>query len=139
MLFYSMRCAHCVKLLEFIQKHKAIGSVLQFHDVNRTPIPQQLRPYIQAVPALITKDSKLLTGKEISQWFDGLIPKKQEEFTGVDSSDYGTSLDGNPDTSGGDIFTLDNYGMELAPQMTPELQAKIDKDVSDAYNTSNNR
>lgn len=139
MLFYSMRCKHCVNILEIISKHKALQSVISYHDVNTKPIPNQLRQYIQAVPALITQDSKLLTGKEIHKWFDAVLPKKKQELVGMDSSDYGTTLDGNPDTSGGDIFSLDSYGMNLAPEMTPELQAKIDKNVSEAYNGANNR
>jgi len=28
-----------------------------------------------------------------------------------------------------DMFTLDNYGQQLAPPMTPELQARISKEV----------
>jgi len=33
------------------------------------------------------------------------------------------------------MFGLDNYGMSLQPSMTPELEEKINRSVSDAYNS----
>jgi|TARA_R110000803_G_scaffold60047_1_gene119111 hypothetical protein len=41
-----------------------------------------------------------------------------------------TTLDGE---SSNEIFGLDEYGRSLQPAMTPELEAKINRSVSDAY------
>lgn len=135
LLFYSLRCNHCVKLLDIVDKEKSLQSVLSFHDVNQGPIPQQLVPYVKNVPTLFTKDNKVLTGKEIFDWVKSIIPPKEEELTGMSVS-YGTGLDNNE--GGGDMFDLDSYSVPLAPEITPELQAKIDKNVSDAYNLASN-
>jgi hypothetical protein len=43
-----------------------------------------------------------------------------------------TTFDGE---SNSDIFSLDDYGRALQPAMTPELEEKISRDVSQAYNT----
>ena len=41
-----------------------------------------------------------------------------------------TTLDGESST---ELFGLDQYGRSLQPAMTPELEAKISRSVSDAY------
>ena len=33
------------------------------------------------------------------------------------------------------MFSLDNYGQSLQPIMTPELEAKIKQNVTDAYSS----
>jgi hypothetical protein len=40
--------------------------------------------------------------------------------------------------NGGGAFELDNYGSTLQPAMTPELEAKINRSVSDAFNQIKN-
>jgi hypothetical protein len=44
-----------------------------------------------------------------------------------------TTLDGE---SNSDIFGLDDYGRTLQPPMTPELEEKINRDVSQSYNNN---
>lgn len=135
LLFYSLKCRHCTKLLNIVDKEKSLQSVLSFHDVNQGPIPPQLVPYVKSVPTLFTNDNKVLTGKEIFDWVKSIIPPKEEEFSGISVS-YGTGLETNE--GGGDMFDINNYSEPLAPEITPELQAKIDKNVSDAFNLVNN-
>jgi hypothetical protein len=48
--------------------------------------------------------------------------------TEVESFDHSAfaSFDGNPNSAPG-LFELESYGAPLAPMMTPELEAKINK------------
>jgi hypothetical protein len=43
------------------------------------------------------------------------------------------SLDGGE--GGPEMFDLDSYGMSMQPMLTPELKAKMSKDVKDAYSS----
>tara|TARA_R110002074_G_scaffold276009_3_gene447425 strand:- start:554 stop:949 length:396 start_codon:yes stop_codon:yes gene_type:complete len=131
-----MRCKHCTKLLDIVDKNKALQSVLTFHDVNKGPIPPQLKPYITTVPSMFTKDQKVLTGKEIFDWVGTMIKPKDDGFTGWDSG-FGAGLDG--DDGDGGLFDLDGYGVALKPEISEDLQSRIDKDVNDAYNSANNK
>ncbi len=140
LLLYSMRCQHCVNVLNTIQKNKALQSIIKLHDVNRQGIPHQLHGKIDCVPALITKDGNLMTGKEVKNWITSMIPDSNE----MGSINFGGMAAGlqsieNPEENGEDFFELDSYGTSLAPPMTPELQRKIDMDVSDAYNQAQSK
>ena len=74
------------------------------------------------VPALITKDGRPLMGPEVKQWVLSMMPTEVESF---DHSAF-ASFDGNPNSAPG-LFELESYGAPLAPMMTPELEAKINK------------
>ena len=135
LLLYSMRCQHSMNVLNTIQKNKALQSVIRLHDVNRHGVPQQLLGKIDCVPALITKDGNIMTGKEVRNWVTSMIPENKEVISmGFGGMGAGIQSLENPDENDQDIFSLDSYGSSLAPQMTPELQQKIDMNVSDAYN-----
>ena len=43
-----------------------------------------------------------------------------------------TTLDGEGTD---ELYDIDSYGMSLQPAMTPELEEKISRSVSDAYNS----
>lgn len=56
-------------------------------------------------------------------WWDlSMMPTEVESF---DHSAF-ASFDGNPNSAPG-LFDLESYGAPLAPMMTPELEAKINK------------
>jgi len=77
---------------------------------------------------MLTKNGKILVGKEIRNWLESLLPVQELEtcgFGGIDSS----TLDGE---STKDMFGLDDYGISLQPAMTPELEAKISRKVEDS-------
>jgi hypothetical protein len=77
---------------------------------------------------MLTKNGKILVGKEIHNWLESLLPVQELEtcgFGGIDSS----TLNGE---STKDMFGLDDYGISLQPAMTPELEAKISRKVEDS-------
>ena len=138
LLLFSRKCKHSINALELIQKHKSLQSILSLHDVNQRPIPPQLMKKITHVPTIITKDGNIMKGEEVLSWLQSMVPS---EFEGVESGGGGLfmgNLDGDDDGVGS-YFAMDSYGESLKPIMTKELKAKIDTEVSDAYNVRNGK
>lgn len=129
LLLYSPKCSHSVDLINYINKHAQLKQIVQFHNVNTMGIPPQYRAKITRVPTMLTKNGKILVGKEIQNWLESLLPVQD-----LDTCDFGscnmTTLDGEGSTT---MFGLDEYGRSLQPAMTPELEAKISRSVEDAY------
>jgi hypothetical protein len=81
---------------------------------------------------MLTKNGKILVGKEIKAFLESLLPA---QFVNCDLNscrNFGgslASLDGSEE-SDGSIFLLEHYGQSLQPAMTPELQSKISKPVT---------
>jgi hypothetical protein len=72
-----------------------------------------------------------MVGNEVKQWLQSLLPN---ELSNHQLGGFGLgvcSLEGDEDD--GDIFALNNYGQSLQPALTPELQAKINQSVGDAF------
>jgi hypothetical protein len=130
LLVYSTRCPHSIEILQFLDKTPQLKQMVQTHDVGRLGVPQQYAKQISRVPTMLTKNGKILVGKEIRAWLDSLLPSTFKScdllsckgFAGV------AALDGSEDEGG--MFSLDNYGQSLQPAMTQELQDKINKPVS---------
>lgn len=129
LLIFSPKCSHSVDIVNYINRHAQLKQIVQFHNVNTMGIPQQYRTKITRVPTMLTKNGKILVGKEIQNWLESLLPVQD-----LESCDFGgctmTTLEGEGSSV---LFGLDDYGRSLQPAMTPELQAKINRDVSDAY------
>ena len=129
LLIFSHKCTHSSELVEYITRHSQLKQLVQFHNVNTLGVPAQYRAKITRVPTMLTKTGKILVGKEIQNWLESLLPVQE-----LDTCDFGTcsmtTLDGE---SSDEIFGLDEYGRSLQPAMTPELEAKINRSVSDAY------
>ena len=136
LLFFSKRCEHCKNVIDFVRKNKPLHSVVSFHDVNEKGIPEQVKGKISSVPTMVTKDGNILVGKEILSWFDSILPS---EFSGVDGGGLGGASLDDPEGGDGGMFELDGYGGNIGAQMTPELEAKINSSVSDAYGTRSNQ
>ena len=133
LLIYSNHCKFSVELLGFINSKQQLSQIVRLHDVNMYGIPEQYKKYINVVPTLLTKNGKIFVGGEIKKWLLSLLPS---EFTNYSlmSSGLGCSLTGEEDDDS--MFGLDSYGQSLQPPITPELQAKISSNVSEAYNTN---
>lgn len=129
LLIFSPKCTHSIELVEYISKNNQLKQLVQFHNVNTMGIPPQYRTKITRVPTMLTKNGKILVGKEIQNWLESLLPVQELDTCGFGRCDM-TTLDGE---SNSDIFTLDEYGRSLQPAMTAELEAKISRSVSDAY------
>jgi len=99
--------------------------------VNTLGIPQQYKGKITSVPTLLTSNGKFLVGSEVIQWFTSLLPN---DISNCDIMGSGVQLCSIDDeTCDDNFFSLDNYGQSLQPIMTPELEAKIKQNVTDAY------
>lgn len=136
LLIYSTKCKHSMDMLTYVTETPQLKQIVRLHDVNQLGIPKQYAGKITRVPTLLTQNGKMLVGGEVKQWLTSLLPA--QELTTCDV--YGrckgmSSLDG---AEGDDFFDLGNYGQSLQPAMTPELQAKISRSVSDAYDTIKN-
>lgn len=131
LLIFSPKCKHSMQTIDFIQKNHQLKAMVKYHNVNELGVPHQYRDRIKSVPTLLTSNGKLLVGSEVIQWLDSLLP---QEITSCDLSS-GLGLCSLTDESGNDnLFSLDSYGQSLQPAMTPELEAKIKQNVSEAYN-----
>ncbi len=131
LLIYSPKCAHSIEIVNFLQSTPQLKTMVQLHDVNRQGVPQQYSKQITRVPTMLTKNGKILVGKEIKSWLESLLPNNFVNCDLKTCKGFGNfaSFDGTDDTDG-NIFSLDKYGQSLQPAITPELQEKINKKVS---------
>ena len=134
LLIYSPRCKHSMETIEYIQKKPQLKALVKYHNVNELGVPQQYRDQIKSVPTLLTSNGKLLVGSEVIQWLESLLPN---EIMNCDLMG-GVGICSLSDESGNDnLFSLDNYGQSLQPAMTPQLEARIKQNVSEAFNQGN--
>lgn len=132
LLIYSPKCSHSLDLIDYIKRHPQLAQIVGYHNVNTQGIPPQYKHKITRVPTMLTKNGKFLVGQEIRNWLDSLLPVDEIGMCGFGGCAM-TTLDGE---SNSELFGLDDYGRSLQPAMTPELEEKISRDVSQAYNTN---
>lgn len=133
LIYSSTKSQPSIDIVSFVNSNSQLRQIVKLHDIVSHGIPRQFAGKISRVPTLLTQNGKLLVGNEVKQWLTSLLPV--EELSSCDM--YGkcgglSSLDGNDEES---FFDLGNYGQSLQPAMTPELQAKINKSVAEAYDT----
>ena len=129
LLIFSPKCTHSMELVEYISRNSQLKQLVHFHNVNTSGVPPKYRTKITRVPTMLTKNGKILIGKEIQNWLESLLPVQELDTCGFGKCEM-TTLDGESNT---EIFGLDEYGRSLQPAMTPELEAKISRSVSEAY------
>jgi len=127
LLVYSPKCQHSLDILRFLDTNPPLKQLVTLHNASAQGIPPQYASQISRVPTLLTKNGKILVGKEVRAWLDSLLPNTITNCEIGGSSCTFSSFDGTEDD--GNIFSLDNYGQSLQPAMTPELQAKISKKI----------
>tara|TARA_A200000159_G_scaffold136513_1_gene136158 strand:+ start:2604 stop:3017 length:414 start_codon:yes stop_codon:yes gene_type:complete len=132
LLIYSPRCSHSIDLIDYIKRQPQLAQLVSYHNVNVKGIPPQYAHKITRVPTMLTKNGKFLVGNEIKNWLESLLPNQDIGTCGFGACSM-TTLDGE---SNSDIFGLDDYGRTLQPPMTPELEEKINRDVSQSYNNN---
>jgi len=101
--------------------------MIRYHNVSTHGRPAN--PNVKRGPTLVTSDGNILIGGEVRNWLESMIPVEIENWSagGINTA----SLDGGE--GGREMFELDSYGMSMQPMITPELKAKMNKDVKDAY------
>jgi hypothetical protein len=131
LLIYSPQCNHSLDVIDFINKHEQLKNIVSYHNINKLGIPPQYKNKISRVPTMLTKNGKFLVGNEIRNWLQSLLPVKDLDVAGFGSCNM-TTLEDGEGTS--EMFEIDSYGVTLQPAMTPELEEKISRSVSEAYN-----
>jgi len=134
LLIYSHKCSHCNDLLNFLRNTPKLQALVQLHNVHEKAIAPEYKNKISRVPTLLTKNNKILVGAEIKQWLESLLPSDISNCPIGSSCNIAYSIDGD-DGSEGSFFNLDSYGQSLQPAMTRDLEAKISRNVGEAYNT----
>ena len=130
LLIYSPQCSHSLDIIDYIQKNENLKQIVSYHNINKLGIPPQYKSKLSRVPTMLTKNGKLLVGNEIKNWLESLLPIKEVEMAGFGTCAM-TTLEGEGTD---DMFGIDDYGISLQPPMTTELEEKISRSVSDAYN-----
>ena len=105
-LVYSLRSEYCVQLIDFIKGNDLHNSLVKFHDVNKSGVPNG----IQRVPSLITSDGKILIGGEIKDYLETFL---SSEPNGIGNGGGTYDLDG---ADGDNFYSLDSFGETLAPK-----------------------
>lgn len=123
-LVYSESCKYCADVISFIKENPILGRVVGFHDI-RKGIPKG----VTRVPTLVTSQGNIIVGGDIKAWLQQMIPPPEVECSGPRCKM--SNLDFTDDSD--DIFSFDEYGKSLKPNMTPDLEAKITRSVQDAY------
>jgi len=134
LLIYSHKCSHCKELIEYLQTTPKLQPLVHLHNVHEKPIAPEYKSKISRVPTLLTKNSKILVGSEIKQWCESLLPSDISNCPIGSSCSITYNIDGD-DGSEGSFFSLDSYGQSLQPAMTKDLEAKISRNVGEAFNT----
>jgi len=136
LLIYSPKCSHSLEVIKFIDANPQLRQLVHYHNVSELGIPDRYRQKITRVPTMLTKNGKLLVGNEIKAWLESLLPSKN----GVQPLDIVGkcnlfNLDGDDDNG---MFAIEDYGQSLQPALTPEIEERIKRNVSDAYNQIKN-
>ena len=135
LLIFSPKCQHSRELIDFIKARPQLQQLVHYHNINQRGIPPEYRNKISRVPTMLTKNGKILVGAEIKAWLMSLLPS--EEVNHMDIGGFScsmTSLENDDVVNDGvGIFEMEQYGSALMPAMTPELEAKINKSVNEAY------
>ena len=136
LLIFSPKCQHSRELIDFIKARPQLQQLVHYHNINQRGVPPEYRNKISRVPTMLTKNGKILVGAEIKAWLMSLLPS--EEVNHMDIGGFScsmTSLENDDVVNDGvGIFEMEQYGSALMPAMTPELEAKINKSVNEAYN-----
>lgn len=140
LLIFSPKCQHSRELIDFIQARPQLKQLIHYHNINERGIPPEYKHRISRVPTMLTKNGKVLVGSEIKAWLMSLLPNEEVFFDDIGGFSCSmTSLENDDEVrNGGGIFDMENYGSTLQPPMTPDLQAKINRSVSEAYNQIKN-
>lgn len=131
-LIYSPNCSKCSELIQYINSNAQFKALCKYHNINTQGIPPNYQNKIKFVPTMLTSNGKLLVGKEIKNWLTSLLPNEQITNLCLNGSCGLSNLDGSDENDS--IFALDSYGQSLQPAMTPELQQRINGNVTDTYN-----
>ena len=127
-LMYSAKCQHSNDLVKFVNNKPGLKQVVHLHNIDTHGIPPQYTKYIKRVPTIITNNRQIKVGSECKGWLESLLPPEEVNHCPIGGVGCGMSqLNGVDDSD--DMFNLNNYGVSLQPEISMELQNKIDRKV----------
>jgi hypothetical protein len=126
LLVYSDKCKYSLHILDFIKAQPALSEIIRFHNVTTHGRPHEK---ITMVPTLVTNEGVMKVGGDIKPWLESMVPF---DFDAWDSCPYVANLDGTEEPT---LFEFENYGLQLQPEITAELEAKISTNIADAMAT----
>lgn len=129
LLFYSDRCSHSAELFKWLDKHPQVSKMIRRHNVTVHGVPPKFKKTVKSVPTIVTQQGQVMVGSQCIAWVNSLIPP--QEVGGMGGYAGLTNLE--DDSGGPGMFTLDNYGQSIQPQITAEMEARINSTVTDAY------
>jgi hypothetical protein len=110
-LIYSDRCKHCYDVIAFIKTKPELLNVIRYHDIAQG-VPQG----VTKVPAIITANGQLYSGKQVKAFLYSIAPNKIA----------GVVLGGKP-TLGFSIGKVKSH----KPLITPELERKLNRSIDE--------
>ena len=135
-MFVASNCVHSAQSLKILSTlPESIKQGIQIYDVSVYGVPPAYSKIVDRVPTLVRGDGNVLRGKHVRSWLVNQIPS-QIEYIDVSSSfaPFGSSgvMPSNR------FLDLDMAGSSLAPEMTSELEEKINRklDKAIAYNSN---
>lgn len=136
-LVISKRCSHSMGVVKYVNEHDVFKTFIKYHDVNAYGIPKGYTGIIKSVPTLILQNGTTISGAEqIVTNLNSLLPEDTMGAQGWGSG-FGASLDDDDDA--GDFCDINRFGGSIKPQVSPDLIARTEMNVSEAYNSSQQR
>lgn len=124
-LVVSKKCTtNCIPLMKYIESKQEFSKIIRIHDIHEQGVPGG----IKRVPTLIKNDGTILIGGDIKSYLDSLIDSIQT----VEPSCTNFGFDINGDVDDGAYCSINSFGSTMAPQMTKELEEKINSRLEDA-------
>lgn len=130
LLVYSDRCNHCMEIVDYIQANPALKPLVKYHNINQRGVPSK---QIKRVPSLVTPENNILVGGEVKNWLVSMLPCNFTQF-----EDAGIGMSNLDNSEHDNFFALEKYGMSLKPEVSKDIQDKIDANVSEVYNSIKN-
>ena len=124
LLVYSDKCKFSSQIIEFIKTQPSLNEIVRYHNISTLGVPSKK---ITMVPTLVTNEGVMKVGGDIKPWLESMIPFEFESWDPSPSSC--SNIDG---TEMPTLFEFDNFGAQLQPEITPELEDKISSNVTDA-------
>jgi len=130
LLVFSQNCKFSQETIKYIQTQPVLQGIVRFHDITTQGVPSSK---ITRVPTLITNEGQMHVGREVRTWLDSMIPI---EFISWDTTPgFCSNLDGS--SCHANMFDIEQYGESLQPELTPDLEARISRSVTDAMASLN--
>jgi len=126
LLVYSDKCSHSMDIIEFIQANPALKPLVKYHNINQRGVPSK---QIKRVPSLVTPENNILVGGEVKNWLISMLPCNFSHFEGA-----GIGMSHLDNSESDNFFSLEKYGTSLKPEISKDLQDRIDANVSEVYN-----